>query len=312
MLDPLAEARRRLGLAGRFAADGRFGDAIAVAETALAVAEQTRIPHHPAVADACVRLSRLHEAVSQYNKAERYAKRSIVITEEYSRLDEGLVRLRVAALSCLAAVERIRNRLGSSEVLYRSALELAEDGTWPAPTEQVGIMCGLSTVYQYGSRLTEAEALLQQAVSLIGRDTGEAAALVWHHIAMLDLVRGRFVSGESYAARALGLSERRLPPNHPAVANDQVTLASFLSRTGKLDAAEKLFRRAISTLERVLPEYHYDVAVACAEFGMLMAAKGNMAAAARLTQRALDIRTKLLGRDHPEVKQTIADLAQYN
>ncbi|TCO44724.1 tetratricopeptide repeat protein [Actinocrispum wychmicini] len=312
MLDPLAEARRRLGLAGRFADEGRFGDAIAVAETALSVAEQTRIPNHPAVADSLILLSRLHEAVSRYDKAERYAKRSIVITEEYSRLDEGLVRLRVAALSCLAGVERIRNRLGSAEVLYSSALELAEDGTWPTPTEQVNLMCGLATVYQYGSRFAEAERMLQQAVALIGQGTGPAAAVVWHHLAMLDLVRGRFTSGESYAARALGLRERRFPPNHPAVANDQVTLASFLSRVGKLDASERLFRRAISTLERVLPEYHYDLAVACAEFAMLMAAKGNMAAAGRLTQRALNIRTQLLGRDHPEVQQTIDDLAQYS
>src|SRR6185295_11154748 len=108
MLDPLAEARRRLGLARQIAEAGRTEDAVAVAETALAVAEQIRIPNHPAVADACNELSRLHERLSRYNKAERYAKRSIVITEEYSRLDESLVRLRVGALGALAAVERVR------------------------------------------------------------------------------------------------------------------------------------------------------------------------------------------------------------
>jgi tetratricopeptide (TPR) repeat protein len=312
MLDPLVEARRRLGMARRFADGGRTGDAIVVAETALVVVEQMGVPYHPAIADACVVLSRLHERLSQYDKAERYAQRSIVITEEYPRENDGLVRLRAAALGCLAAIERIRNRLGSAEVLYRSALELAEDGTWPNPAEQVNLMCGLGTVYQFGSRFGEAEALYQQALAMIGQDVSVTAATVWHHMAELDLMRGRFVSGESYAARALSIRERQLGPMHPAVANDQVTLAAILCRVGKLPAAEKLFRRAISTLERVLPEYHYDLAVACAEFGMLMAARGNMAAAARLTQRSLDIKTRILGRNHPEVAQAIEDLAQFN
>jgi tetratricopeptide (TPR) repeat protein len=312
MHDPLAEARRRLGMARRFADEGRTEDAVAVAETALAVVEHAGVPNHPGVADACIVLSRLHEALSQYNKAERYAQRSIVITEEYSREDEGLVRLRVGALGCLATVERVRNRLGSAEVLYRSALELAEDGTWPNPAEQVNLMCGLGTVYQFGSRFGEAEAIYQQALAMIGQDVSVTAAVVWHHLAMLDLMRGRFVSGESYAARALGLRERQLGPNHPAVANDRVTLASILSRQGRLDVSEKLFRRAISTLERVLPEYHYDLAIACGEFALLMAARGNMAAASRLTQRSLDIKTRILGRNHPEVAQAIEDLAQFN
>jgi tetratricopeptide (TPR) repeat protein len=312
MREQLAEARRRLGMARRLAEDGRPEDAIAVAETALAVVEQTGIPNHPGIADACVQLSRLHESLSQYDKAERYAKRSIVITEEYSRADETLVRLRVGALGSLAAVERIRNRLGSAEVLYRSALELAEDGTWPNPAEQVNLMCGLGTVYQYGSRFDEAEAIYKQALDMLAADRSAIPATVWHHLAILDLMRGRFTSGESYANRALGLRERAYGPFHPAVANDRVTLASILSRQGKLDASEKLFRRAISLLEQVLPQYHYDLAVACGEFAWLMAARGNMAAATRLAQRALDIKTKVLGRNHPEVAQAIDDLAQFH
>jgi tetratricopeptide (TPR) repeat protein len=312
MLDPVAEARRRLGLARRFSEEGRTDDAVAIAETALAVIEQARPAGHPDIAAVCIELSMLYEGLSQYDKAEQFAKRSIVITEEYSRDDERLVRLRVGALGCLATAERIRNRLGGSEVLYRSALDMAEDGTWPSPAEVVNLMCGLATVYQYSSRFTEAETLLQQAVAMIGQDRGVIAAVVWHHLAKLDLLRGRFVTGESYANRALGLRERTLGPDHPLTANVRVTLAAIMTRMGKLPPAEKLFRRAISTLERILPQYHYDLAVACAEFGMLMAARGNMAAAGRLTQRSLDIKTRILGRNHPEVAQAIEDLAQFS
>jgi tetratricopeptide (TPR) repeat protein len=312
MLDPVAEARRRLGLARRFSDEGRADDAIAVAETVLAVVEAARGPSSPDVAGACIELSMLHERLSQYDRAEQYARRSIVITEAFTKKDERFVRLRVGALGSLAAVEQIRNRLGSAEVLYRSALDLADEGTWPSPAEQVGLMCGLATVYKYGSRFDEAETLLQEALSLLGGDRGVTAAVVWHNLAALDLFRGRFVSGESYAARALGLRERALGPNHPAVANDRVTLAAIQTRLGKLEPAEKLFRRAISTLERILPQYHYDLAVACAEFGMLMAARGNLAAASRLTQRSLDIKTRILGRGHPEVAQAIQHLADFS
>jgi tetratricopeptide (TPR) repeat protein len=312
MLDPVAEARRRLGMARRFAEEGRADDAVAIAETAVAVIEQARPEGHPDIAATCIELSMLHEGLSQYDKAERYARRAIVITEEYSGADERLVRLRVGALGTLATVERIRDRLGSAEVLYRSALDMADDSTWPSAAEQVTLLCGLGTVYQYGGRFTEAESLFQQAVTMSAQDRGPTAAVAWHHLAVLELLRGRFVSGESYAARALDLRERALGPNHPAVANDRVTLAAVLSRQGKLDLAEKLFRRAISMLERIRPEYHYDLAVACAEFGMLMAARGNMAAASRLTQRCLDIKTRILGRNHPEVAQALEDLAQFN
>jgi tetratricopeptide (TPR) repeat protein len=301
-------------MARRFAEEGRADDAVALAETALAVVEQARPAGHPDLAATCIELSMLHEGLSQYDKAERYARRAIVITEVYAGADERLVRLRVGALGCLAAVERVRDRLGSSEVLYRAALNMADDSTWPSAAEQVGLLCGLGTVYQYGGRFAEAENLFQQAVAMAmaAQDRGPTAAVAWHHLAVLDLMRGRFTSGESYASRALGLRERALGPNHPDVANDRVTLASILSRQGKLDLAEKLFRRAISTLERIRPEYHYDLAAACAEFGMLMAARGNMAAASRLTQRCLDIKTRILGRNHPEVAQALEDLATFN
>jgi tetratricopeptide (TPR) repeat protein len=316
MLDPVAEARRRLGLARRFYDEGRPEEALAVAKTALAVVEQARGRNCPDIANVFIELSILHERLSQYDKAERYAKRSILLTEAFSRDDEALVRLRVRALGCLATVERVKDRLGSAEVLYRSALELADGGTWPSPADLVDLICGLGAVYQLSSRFTEAEGLYRGALAMLGEERGGPAAVwpavVWHGIAELDLVRCRFASGEPYARRALDLRERQLGPNHPMVANDRVTLASLLSRLGKLDIAEKLFRRAISTFERVLPTYHYDLAVACADFGMLMAAKGNMAAAGRLTQRALDIKTKILGRNHPEVAHAIEVLAQFS
>lgn len=311
MLDPVTEARRRLGLARRFYDEGRADEAIAVAETALAVIEHARGKNDPAIAAACIELSSLHERLSQYAKAERYARRAIVMTEEYSRNDETLVRLRVRALGAFATVERVRNRLGSAEVMYRSALELAENGTWPAPDELVELMCSLGHVYFLGSRFTEAETLYQQALTMI-EPNKPAAATVWHHMAELDLVRSHFISGELHARRALSIRERQLGPNHPTTANERAMLAAMLARLGDLEAAEKLFRKAIATLERVLPENHYDLAMACADFAMLMAAKGNIAAAGRLTQRALDIRTKILGRDHPEVAQTLEALAQFN
>ncbi|RSM80393.1 tetratricopeptide repeat protein [Kibdelosporangium aridum] len=311
MLDPIAEARRRLGLARRFYDEGRAEEAVVVAETALAVVEHAGSPNHPAIAGACIELSLLHERLSQYIKAERYARRAIVITEEYSRNDETLVRLRVKALGCLAMVERVRNRFGSAEVLYKSALDLAENGTWPHPEELAELMCGLGAVYLFSSRFDEAETLYRQALDLVGAEK-PSSAVVWHHMAELDLMLSRFITGESYARRALALRERALGPDHAATANERAMLAAVLARQGNLDLAEKLYRKAISTFERVLPPNHYDLAVACADFGMLMAAKGNMAAAGRLAQRALDIKTKILGRSHPEVLQAVEDLARYN
>nr|WP_042194687.1 tetratricopeptide repeat protein [Kibdelosporangium sp. MJ126-NF4]CEL21480.1 kinesin light chain-like protein [Kibdelosporangium sp. MJ126-NF4]CTQ95953.1 kinesin light chain-like protein [Kibdelosporangium sp. MJ126-NF4] len=310
MLDPIAEARRRLGLARRFYDEGRAEEAVVVAETALAVVEHAGGPNHPAIAGACIELSLLHERLSQYAKAERYARRAIVITEEYSRDDETLVRLRVKALGCLAMVERVRNRFGSSEVLYKSALDLAENGTWPHPEELAELMCGLGAVYLFSSRFIEAEALYRQALEVVGSQKA-TSAVVWHHLAELDLMLSRFATGEAHARRALMLRESALGPNHAATANERAMLAAMLARQGDLEMAEKLFRKAISTFERVLPPHHYDLAVACADFGMLMAAKGNIAAAGRLTQRALDIKTKILGRNHPEVRQAIEDLTRF-
>jgi tetratricopeptide (TPR) repeat protein len=310
MLDPVAEARRRLGLARRFYDEGRAEEAVAVAETALAVVERARGKNDPALAGACIELSALHERLSQYDKAERYARRAIVMTEEYSRDDETLVRLRVRALGSLAIIERVRNHLGSAEVLYRSALDLAENGTWPSPDELVDLICGLGHVYHLGSRFKEAEALYQQALSMIGPDR-PASATAWHHLAELELVQSRFITGESHARKALAIRERQFGPNHPTTANERAMLASLLARLGDLEGADKLFRKAIATLERVLPANHYDLAVACADFAMLMAARGNIAAAGRLTQRALDIRTRILGRNHPEVAQTLETLAQF-
>jgi tetratricopeptide (TPR) repeat protein len=308
MRDSAADARRRLVLARRLFDEGRPEDAVALAETALAVLERGLGPNNPDAAAACVELSIYHERLSQYDRAERYARRSNVITEMYPRTDETLLRLRVQALGRLAGIERIRDRLGSAEVLYRSALQLVEDGTWPTVSEVVALMTGLGEVYRYAGRYEEAEAIYRQGLTMIGPDHLTSASL-WHNLGELERARGDYSLGEPYARRALVLRIRSLGPDHALVADDRAGLAAILAGQGKFEEAELLYRQALATYERVFPPDNFELAVACNDFGVMQAARGRTSEAGRLYRRSIDIKRKLLGRDHPEVQVTLENIA---
>jgi CHAT domain-containing protein/tetratricopeptide (TPR) repeat protein len=110
------------------------------------------------------------------------------------------------------------------------------------------------------------------------------------------------------AARALGIRERRLGPDHVDVAKSLIALGRAKEECS-IAGADSLLRRALAVREAHLAADDTLVAAALQQVGLAEYELGNTSEALQLGLRALAIREKLLGPDHPDVAASLLVLA---
>ena len=120
---------------------------------------------------------------------------------------------------------------------------------------------------------------------------------------------GRYAEAEPLYRRALAIGEKRLGPDHPAVATSLNNLALLLKTQGKYVEAEPLYRRALAIGEKRLGPDHPAVATRLNNLAGLLQAQGKYVEAEPLFRRALAIDEKALGSEHPEFATDLNNLA---
>jgi tetratricopeptide (TPR) repeat protein len=107
---------------------GRYAEAVKVAEEALTVAEKSLGSEHPDVALALNDLAALCHAQGSYAQAEPLYERSLIIRENALDPEHPSV---AQSLSNLAALYRDQGRYAQAEPLYNRALSIAEKSLGP-------------------------------------------------------------------------------------------------------------------------------------------------------------------------------------
>lgn len=97
---------------------------------------------------------------------------------------------------------------------------------------------------------------------------------------------GQFDKAESLLEKSLVLREQILGPNHPDVADSQLSLAILRYTKGNYNT-EALFSSAVSTYRRQLPSNHPLIAYALTNQAIALRAKGDYAAAESLFREVL-------------------------
>jgi len=148
---------------------GKFDDAMALAQRALAIVEEDLGPYHPDVATALDNLAMLYVEHGRYAEAEVLLKRSLVIRDQAGP-DHPYV---AASLDNLAALYANQGRYADAEPLYERSLAIRKKTLCHNP-DVAQSLDNLAELYTRQGRDADAEPLYKRLQAL-REETGPTA-----------------------------------------------------------------------------------------------------------------------------------------
>jgi CHAT domain-containing protein/Tfp pilus assembly protein PilF len=290
--------------------EGKFVEALRVAQQALDVAESTFAPENLNFAKSLHDVALLYTQQGQYTEAEPLHKRALGIREKML----GPNHLDVAeSLEGLAAFYKLQGRYAEAEPLYRRAIGIFETAPGSERSEELADTLGnLGALCQAQGRYAEAEQLCKRAAAIYEKTLGPAhykVAISVNNVGKLYFEQGRYGDAEPFYKRALAIYDKSLGPEHPLVGVSVNNLALLYDQQGRYSEAEILFKRALAIFEKTLGPDHPTLATLLNNLGMVYFRQGLYNEAEPLYKRSLTIYENKLGPEHPSVALPLSNLA---
>ena len=289
---------------------GRYSEAIALGERALAIYEAQLGPNHPSTATSLNNLAALNFSLGRYDEAEPLHQRALAIRE--AQLDPNHPDT-AQSLNNLAVLYRSLGRYDEAEPLYQRALAIHEIHFGSDHPSTAASLNNLALFYYSLGRYGESELLYQRALAITEAQLGSnhpSMAIGLNNLADLYRSMGRYDEAEPLYQRALAIYEVQLGPDHPGTAQILSNLALLYSSLGRYEAAEPLYQHALSIREAKLGPDHPDTAQGLNNLADLYYLLGRYVEAEPLYQRALSIHEGQLGPNHPLTALSLNNLAE--
>jgi CHAT domain-containing protein/Tfp pilus assembly protein PilF len=295
--------------AAQLSQQGKYLEAIPLAQQALALYQKTRGPNHPYVAIALSNLAALYGNLGRYPDAEPLYQQALAIEEKALGPDHPDV---ATELNNLATLYQVQGRYADGEPLYKRSLAIREKVLGPDHPDVAVSLNSLAELYRNQGRYADAEPLTKRALAIrekaLGPDHPDVAVSL-NTLANLYVNQGRYADAEPLYQRSLAIRAKAFGPDHPNVAQSLNNLALLYRNQGRYAAAEPLYQRALAIWEKTLGPDHPDVATDLNNLATLYQVQGRYADAEPLYKRSLAIREKTLSSDHPDVAQSLYNLA---
>jgi tetratricopeptide (TPR) repeat protein len=293
----------------RLTREGKYREAVAPAERALALREKALGPNHPAIAESLNRLAEVYRAQGAYTKAEPLHTRALDIREKVLGPNHPDV---AESLNNLASLYEDQGAYAKAEPLHTRALDIREKVLGPNHPDVAESLNNLGLLYQDQGAYDRAEPLSARALAIrekvLGPNHPDVAESL-NNVAALYQSQGMYANAEPLYTRALTIREKALGPSHPDIAQSLNNLAALYKTQGMYTKAEPLYARALDIFEKALGPHHPHVAVCLNNLAGLYGDKGAYTNAEPLHLRALDIFEKTLGPNHPHVAASLSSLA---
>jgi CHAT domain-containing protein/Tfp pilus assembly protein PilF len=290
-------------------AQGRYAEAVPLAQEALRMAEATFGSNDPNVALSLLSLGTLYKQEANYAQAESLDRRALSIYENALGPEHPGVAV---ALNNLGALYWQQGRYAEAELSMKRAAGILEKALGPEHPAVAALLNNLGVLYYQEGKYAEAESLYRRALDIREKALGPEHPDVANSLnAMAELFRveGKYAEAEPLFRRALDIREKALGPEHADVANSLNNLATLYGYMGKYAEAEALNQRALHIMEKVLGPDHPDLAGVLNNLAELCRAQGKYAEAEPLMQRALHLVEAALGAEHTYVARALINLA---
>ena len=305
---PPQEAAQLSAEAEKLYAQGRYQEAIPLAQQALAIREKALGLEHPDTATALNYLAFLYYFTGAYEQAEPLFKRALANREKALGPEHPDT---AQSLNNLAALYRTTGAYAKAESLSQRALAIYEKAR-PEHPDTCAALGNLAAVYYDTGAYAKAEPLYLRALAICEKALGPeqpGTATALGNLALLYETTGAYAKAEPLLARALAIDEKALGPEHPETARPLHNLGELYRTTGAYAKAEPLYQRALAIREKALGLEHPGTATALSSLASVYYDTGAYAKAEPLYQRALAIREKALGPEHPDTATALNNLA---
>jgi len=288
---------------------GRYSDAVPVAERALAIFEKELGPEHPDVAQSLNNLEELYVSIGDYARAALLYKRALAIFEKALGPKHSEV---AKCLNNLAGLYYYLGDYARAEPLYKKALAIKEKALGPEHPDVATTLNNLALLYDNFGDYARAVPLYKRALTIREKALGPEhprVATTLNNLALLYSNIGDYDRASPLYKRALTIREKVLGPEHPNVATTLNNLALLYSTIGDYDQASSLYKRALAIREKVLGPEHPDVANSLNNMAATYESLVNYDRAEPLYKKALAIVEKVLYPEHPHVATCLNNLA---
>ena len=288
---------------------GRYSEAIPVAEKVLTIREKVLGPDHSDVAESLNNLAELYRTLGDYTKAEPFYKRSLAIYENVLGPEHPYVAI---SLNNLARLYHSLGAYTKAEPLYKRSLTIREKVLGPNHPDVAESLNNLAVLYKSLGDYARAEPLYKRSLTIGEKALGPHhlhVAESLNNLAELYLALGDYARAEPLYKRSLTIKEKALGPHHPHVAASLNNLAGLYKALGDYAGAEPLYKRSLAIDEKASGLNHPDVATDLSNLATLYFALGDYIKAEPFCKRSLAIFEKALGPDHPHVARSLNNLA---
>ncbi len=287
---------------------GKFHEAMPLAERSLALREKALGATHPDIVVNLNNLANLYLALGTYARAEPLLVRALDVSDKVGATHPDVANI----LNSLAFLYYELGVYARAEPLLVRALDISEKTLGATHPDIAVNLNNLANLYSAQGAYARAEPLYVRALDLREKVLGAMhpdVASSLNDLASLYQEQGAYARAEPLYVRALDLREKALGAIHPDVAESLNDLAGLYQAQGAYARAEPLYIRALAIREKALGALHPLVARSLNGLAMLYDAEGAYARAEPLYIRALALREKALGALHPFVAQSLNNLA---
>ncbi len=290
--------------------EGRYKEAIPIAQQVLAVFEKALGPDDLSTAAALNGLAELYRNLGDYQKAKPLYERSLSIYEKALGPDHQSV---ATILNNLAMLYRTTGNFQKAEELYKRSLSIYEKTLGPDHQNTATALNGLADLYRVTGDYQKAEPLYERSLSIYEKVNGPEhsyTATALNNLAELQRTMGNYQKAEELYKRSLSIYEKTLGPDHQFTGTTLYSLAELQRTMGNYQKAEELYKRSLSIYEKALgPDHSYTVT---AVYGLaeLYRTMGDYQKAEPLYKRALVTWEISFGPDHPHVATALYSLAE--
>ena len=248
---------------------GRFDEAQALFEKALALAEAAHGPDHPAVAESLLNLGALQGYRGDILQGAPFIERAMKILEKDHG---GQPTLLANGYNVLATLRDVQGDMAAAVRYIRAGIELYRTHA-PDDPQFVISLHNLAITENLQGRKAEAEALHRETIARIESTMGGKSSHMFPNLfqlAILAYERGDYAEELALHQQALEVARHNYPGDHPWVASSLNEVGWVLAREGDLAAGEPLMRegiemnrrlgrtQTIGALRRLAIAYEYD------------------------------------------------------
>ncbi len=305
----LREAQTAFDEAKKLQEAGKYSEALARGEHALALWEAVFGGSHPEVARGLQLLGALHHSMGALSRAEPLFQRSLKIREAALGKDHPDVAGSLNGLGRLYSDQGLYER---AESLLKRAVEVQEAALGKTHLDVAVPLNNLANLYRRRGLFAQAEQLFKRTIAIREAALGKDDPLVARTLSNLATVyqsQGLTARAEPLLLRALSILETSLGKTHPDIATVLNNLGTIYLEQSAYERALTTYERALSVREEALGRNHPLVASALNNLATVHTKLGAYDQAMPLHERALAITEASLGKAHPELAPGLFGLA---